>query len=469
MAAKRVDPAANAAAFIDQDDIHEPAHDRNLWAARMKRDAAAKAIPEWEDLRTIASLIKEHTLTHLDQYLEQFEANAVKRGAKVYWARDAAEHNQHVWNILNERKISSVIKSKSMLQEECGMTQFLETRGITVTESDLGERIQQLDNQPPSHIVMPAIHKTAADIAQIFSKAIGTDPDNADPHYLNEAMRQDARKRFLEAGAGMTGANFAIAETGTFVVCTNEGNADIGASVPPVHIASIGIEKLLPKVADLGVFIRLLSRSALGTLATQYTSHFSGPRKGGELHIIITDNGRSKRLGTDDFWHSLKCIRCGACMNTCPVYRRSGGLSYGATYSGPIGIILDPTFDESKYSELPYHSTLCGSCSEVCPVKIDISDQILRWRKVMAEKKFLPISRRLAFSAAGKIFERPNLFHGAETAASAALKITPHFLLYNRTLNPWGRHRELPHFAKQTFREWFIQNKQQDQEDKQQP
>ncbi|SHM00898.1 L-lactate dehydrogenase complex protein LldF [Chitinophaga jiangningensis] len=464
MAKQRVDVAGNAASFIDQDDIHEPVHDKNLWAARMKRDAAARAVPEWEDLRTIASLIKEHTLTHLDHYLEMFEANAIKRGAKVYWARDAAEHNQHVWEILSARNIDAIIKSKSMLQEECGMTAFLENRGISVTESDLGERIQQLDNQPPSHIVMPAIHKTPADIAGIFAKAIGTDPNNTDPHYLNEAMRADARKRFLKAGAGMTGANFAIAETGTFVVCTNEGNADIGASVPPVHIASIGIEKLLPKVSDLGVFIRLLSRSALGTLATQYTSHFSGPRKGGELHIIITDNGRSKRLGLDDFWHSLKCIRCGACMNTCPVYRRSGGLAYGATYSGPIGIILDPTFDESKYSELPYHSTLCGSCSEVCPVKIDISDQILKWRKVMAAKKYLPISRRLAFGAAGKVFEHPTLFHGAETAASAAMKVTPHFLLYNRGLNPWGRHRELPHFAKQTFREWYLQYKQTDKD-----
>ncbi|MGN7823084.1 lactate utilization protein B [Chitinophaga sp. 22536] len=454
---KKVDVAAHAAAFLALDDVHEPMHDKNLWAARMKRDAAAREVPEWETLRQLASQIKEHTLTHLYDYLLEFESNAIKRGAKVYWARDAAEHNQHVWNILQEKNITAVIKSKSMLQEECGMTAFLENRGITVTESDLGERIQQLDDQPPSHIVMPAIHKTAEDVAQLFARTIGTDPRNTDPHYLTEAMRDNARRRFLEAGAGMTGANFAIAETGSFVVCTNEGNADIGAAVPPVHIASIGIEKLLPKVKDLGIFIRLLSRSALGTLATQYTSHFSGPRKGGELHIILTDNGRSKRLGMPDFWTSLKCIRCGACMNTCPVYRRSGGLAYGATYSGPIGIILDPTFDESRYSELPYHSSLCGSCTAVCPVKINISDQILQWRKVMAAKKYLPVSRRLAFGAAGKIFEHPQLFRSAETMASGAIRFTPDFLLYNRVLNPWGRHRELPHFAGQTFREWYLQ------------
>lgn len=459
---KKVAVAAQATAFINQDDIHEPMHDKNLWAARLRRDDAAREVPEWETLRQLASQIKEHTLTHLDHYLEMFEANAIKRGAKVYWARDAAEHNQHVWDILRERAITTVIKSKSMLQEECGMTAFLENRGITVTESDLGERIQQLDDQPPSHIVMPAIHKTPKDVAELFARTIGTDPANTDPHYLNEAMRDNARRKFLGAGAGMTGANFAIAETGSFVVCTNEGNADIGTSVPPVHIASIGIEKLLPKVTDLGIFIRLLSRSALGTLATQYTSHFSGPKKEGELHIILTDNGRSKRLGMPDFWSSLKCIRCGACMNTCPVYRRSGGLSYGATYSGPIGIILDPTFDESKYSELPYHSSLCGSCTEVCPVKIDISDQILKWRKVMAAKKYLPVSRRLAFGTAGKIFEHPQLFRNVEAAASGAMRFTPHFLLYNRILNPWGRHRELPHFAKQTFREWYLQYKTKD-------
>jgi L-lactate dehydrogenase complex protein LldF len=196
---------------------------------------------------------------------------------------------------------------------------------------------------------------TRQGVARLFARTIGTDPNNDDPHVLTKAMRNNAHPRFLAAGAGMTGANFAVAETGTFVVCTNEGNADIGASVPPLHIASIGIEKILPRVEDLGVFLRLLARSGEGAPLTQYSSHFTGPRKGGELHIVLVDNGRSRRLGMPDFWHSLKCIRCGACMNTCPVYRRGGWLAYGATYSGPIGVILDPTFDEYKYSELPFH------------------------------------------------------------------------------------------------------------------
>ena len=454
-----VDPAARAEVFIREDDVHEPMHDRFLWATMQRRDAEAAAIPEWEELRAIASRIKEHALTHLDEYLIEFEANATRRGAIVHWARDGAEHNEIVYGILHDRGVSEVIKSKSMLQEECGMLPYLQHRDIQVTESDLGERIQQLDGQPPSHIVFPAVHKTRKDVAELFARTIGTDPSMDDPRVLTEAMRNNARPRFLAAGAGMTGANFAIAETGTFVVCTNEGNADIGASVPPLHIASIGVEKVLPKAEDLGVFLRLLARSAEGAPLTQYSSHFSGPRRGGELHIVLVDNGRSRRLGMPEFWHSLKCIRCGACMNTCPVYRRGGGLAYGATYSGPIGVILDPTFDELKYSELPFHSTLCASCSAVCPVKIDISDQILKYRRVLADKGYLSLTKRASFAVAGHVLAHPLEFRTMEKAAKTALDVTPEFLLYNRTLNPWGRERDLPQAARQTFRDWYLANR----------
>jgi L-lactate dehydrogenase complex protein LldF len=456
---KQVNPVAAAELFIIQDHVHEPMHDRFLWGTMQRRNQQAAAIPEWEELRELASKIKEHTLTHLDLYLEEFERNATKRGAHIHWALDASEHKQIVYSILYDHGVKELIKSKSMLQEECQMTPFLEKRGIKVVESDLGERIQQLDGQPPSHIVFPAIHKTRQDVAKLFARTIGTDPNNNDPHFLTEVVRNNARPRFLAAGAGMTGGNFAIAETGTFMVCTNEGNADIGASVPPLHIASIGIEKMIPRVEDMGVFLRLLARSAEGAPLTQYSSHFSGPRKNGELHIVLVDNGRSRRLGMPDFWHSLKCIRCGACMNTCPVYRRSGGLSYGATYSGPIGVILDPTFDEFKYSELPFHSTLCGSCSEVCPVKIDISDQILKWRRVMAEKGYLPLVKKLSFSVAGHVFGHPEEYQTLQKAAGPAMDHAPHFLLYNNSLNPWTRDRELPRVAKQTFREWYLANR----------
>jgi L-lactate dehydrogenase complex protein LldF len=456
-AVRPVDPEGRAARFIALVE-HETTHDRLVWGMRQNRDKAAAGVPDWEKLRDLASQIKEHTLSHLDEYLAQFEANAKKLGTQVHWARDAEEHNTIVHDILSKHGVKSLIKSKSMLQEECGMTPFLQRRGIEVTESDLGERIQQLSHEPPSHIVVPAIHKLRSDVATLFAQDLGTDPKNSDPHYLAESMRENARPRFLEAGAGMTGANFAIAETGGFVVCTNEGNADIGASVPPLHIASIGIEKMIPRASDLGVFLRMLSRSALGSPLTQYTSHFHGPKRGGELHVVLVDHTRSDRLGSPDFWHALKCIRCGACMNTCPVYRRGGGLSYGATYAGPIGVILDPGFDLDRYRELPFHSSLCGSCTQVCPVKIDISDQIYKWRRVMAEKGLLKLSKKVGMSALGTTLSHSTIFHGGEAVGESAIAYLPRFLLYN-SLNPWGKHRELPAPPKQTFRQWYLANR----------
>jgi L-lactate dehydrogenase complex protein LldF len=241
-------------------------------------------------------------------------------------------------------------------------------------------------------------------------------------------------------------------------VCTNEGNADLSASLPKLHIASIGIEKLIPKVEHLGVFIRLLSRSALGSPITQYTSHFRAPRQGAELHIVLVDHGRSERLGMGDFWYSLKCIRCGACMNTCPVYRRSGGLSYGATYSGPIGVIIDPTFDIRKYSNLPFASTLNGSCTNVCPVKINIHDQIYKWRRVIAERNQLPFVKKATMKAAGKLFGNPKLYRAALAATETALEDLPRFAIYN-WFNPWGRQREVPRPPVKTFRQWYIENR----------
>ena len=380
-----IDQAEAAARFIAAPE-HEKMHDERLWDLRQKRDREMHGIPEWEELRSLASAIKEHTLTHLDKYLDQFEANARSNGIHVHWARDGAEHNQIVHGILRDHGAKSLIKSKSMLTEECGFRPYMASVGIEVIETDLGERIQQLDNEDPSHVVVPAVHKLRTDVAEVFATHDRDRSGNSDVHYLAEAQREATRPLILKADAGMTGCNFAVAETGTFVVCTNEGNADLSANVPKLHIASIGIEKIIPRLEHLAVFIRLLSRSALGSPITQYTSHFRGPRTGGEMHVVLVDNGRSERLGMGEFWTSLKCIRCGACMNTCPVYRRSGGLSYGATYSGPIGLIIDPTFNARKYSNLPFASSLNGSCSNVCPVKINIHEQIYAWRRVLVER-----------------------------------------------------------------------------------
>ena len=453
----RVDHAEASSKFIEAKD-HADFHDKRLWDLRKKRDSESEAMPEWETLRTLASAIKEHTLTHLGDYLEEFERKATANGMVVHWARDAAEHNQIVHEILEQHHATTLVKSKSMLTDECEMRPFLENRGIEIVETDLGERIQQLDDEPPSHIVVPAVHKLRGDVAEVFGRTIGTDARNTDVHYLAESQRRHTRPYYLKAQAAMTGANFAIAETGSFVVCTNEGNADLGANLPPLHIASIGIEKLLPKIEHLGVFVRMLSRSALGSPITQITSHFRAPRPGTEMHVVLVDNGRSERLGMEDFWYSLKCIRCGACMNTCPVYRRSGGLSYGSTYSGPIGVIIDPTFNLRKYSSLPFASTLNGSCTSVCPVKINIHEQIYKWRQVIAERHQLPMVKKEAMRVAGKILASPKLYRAAVEAAAAGLEHLPRFIVYN-PFNAWGRQREVPAAPASTFRQWYVKNR----------
>jgi L-lactate dehydrogenase complex protein LldF len=454
---KRVDHARGARAFLDKTD-HVAFHDRRLWDLRSKRDAVSEALPEWETMRSLASQIKEHTLSHLSDYLGQFADRAEADGVVVHWAADAEEHNRAVHEILAGHGVTSLVKSKSMLTEECAMRPYLEARGIVVTETDLGERIQQLDNEDPSHIVVPAVHKLRTDVAALFGRTIGTDPANSDIHYLAESQRQHTRPFFLDAGAGMTGCNFAVAETGSVVVCTNEGNADLSANVPPVFIVSIGIEKLIPRIEHLGVFIRMLSRSALGSPITQYTSHFRAPRPGTEMHYVIVDNGRVDRLAMPDFWTSLKCIRCGACMNTCPVYRRSSGLSYGGTYSGPIGAIINPTYNLKRYSALPFASTLNGSCSNVCPVRINIHEQLYKWRQVVTARGELPFIKQQALRMAGRLLANPRLYRRTIRAAGAAMERLPHFVLYN-PLNLWGRQRDLPGTPASTFHEWYRANR----------
>jgi L-lactate dehydrogenase complex protein LldF len=448
-----VDQAKRAAEFIE-DRTHEPRFDELIWMLRQKRDKAALEVAEWEQLRDLASAIKEHTLSNLAHYLEAFEANAQRNGTKVHWARDAHEHNEIIYEILRSKNADTLVKAKSMLTEECDTRAFLESRGITVTETDLGERIQQLDDEPPAHIVVPAFQKTTEDVAALFAKVYGSDPTKTDPVYLANAMREHTRPLITQAKAGMTGANFAVAETGAIVVVTNEGNADLSGNVPKLRICSVGIEKIIPKDEHVAVFVRLLTRSATGNPISQYTSHFRAAREGGEMHIVLVDNGRADRLGMEKFWPSLKCIRCGACMNTCPVYRRSGGLSYGSTYMGPIGIIMMPTVDIRRYSELPFASTLNGSCSNVCPVKINIHEQIYAWRAVMDEKHQTKFPKKEAMLIAGKLLSHPEAYRVATESTETVLKVLPRFAVYNQ-FNAWGRHREIPAAAKQTFHQWY--------------
>ena len=452
-----IDQAENAELFLE-DHKHEQNFDRILWMMRLARDHAAAAVPEWEQLRDLASAAKEHVLSHLAEYLQQFEESAKQNGVHVHWAADAHDHNQIVLDIMAKHGATTLIKAKSMLTEECETRQFLETRGILVTETDLGERIQQLDHQPPAHITGPAIQKTKEDVAAVFARNYGSDPNNTDEVYLAQQMRNHTRPLIDKAEVGMTGANFAVAETGAIVTVTNEGNADLSGNVPKVRICSFGIEKVIPSNKELAVFIRLLSRSATGQAISQYTSHFRAPRKDGEMHVVIVDNGRSERLAMEQFWPSLKCIRCGACMNTCPVFRRSGGLSYGSTYMGSIGIIMMPTFDIHRYSELPFASTLNGSCTNVCPVKINIHEQIYAWRGVMDQHHQVNLAKKAALKVAGKVMSRPELYRVATTMVDDALKVLPHFAIYN-DLNAWGKHRDVPAAPKQTFHQWYKENR----------
>ena len=429
-------------------------HDKALWYVREKRDISAQSVKGWEYLRDLASAIKANVLSNLDEYLVQFEENAIQNGIKIHWAETAEEHNSIVHKILTDHRAKKVVKSKSMLTEECHLNPFLEANGIEVIDTDLGERIVQLAEEPPSHIVLPAIHKTKEEVDVLFQEHLGTKASQGDPEYLTGEARKHLRDKFLRADVAITGVNFAIADTGGFVVCTNEGNADMGVHLAKVHIACMGIEKIIPQEKHLGIFLRLLARSATGQPITTYSSHFNKPSDGKELHIVLVDNGRTKQLGREDFRSSLHCIRCGACMNTCPIYRRSGGHSYDATIPGPIGSILSPGKDLKKHSSLPFASTLCGSCSNVCPVKINIHEQLYKWRQIIVEEQPQPIVKKSILKTAGVVLRNPKLYRIAGKTARFFLRYAPKFLIYSR-LNTWGRARDLPEVKNENFDEWY--------------
>lgn len=429
-------------------------HDKALWFVREKRDIAAHKVQGWEELRNLASQIKANVLSDLDNYLVEFEENAKKNDIKVHWASDAEEHNFIIGKILAEVNAKKVVKSKSMLTEECHLNPFLEAKGIEVIDTDLGERIVQLAKEPPSHIVLPAIHKTKEEVDELFQEHLGTKPSQGNPEYLTNEARKHLRDKFLQADAAITGVNFAVAETGGFVVCTNEGNADMGAHLAKVHIACMGIEKIIPKEEHLGVFLRLLARSATGQPITTYSSHFNKPTEGTEMHIVIVDNGRTEQLSREEFRSSLSCIRCGACMNTCPIYRRSGGHSYDATIPGPIGSILSPGMDLKKHSSLPFASTLCGSCSNVCPVKINIHEQLYAWRQIIVKEQKQPFVKSGMLKITGVVLAQPKLYSFMGKSIRFMLKYAPRFLIYSK-LNAWGKERDLPEVKGGNFDQWY--------------
>ena len=395
-----------------------------------RRKQAAASLPNWEDLRNQARAIKDETLLHLDRYLEEFERNAESRGGKIHWARDAAEANSIVCGLALERGARTVVKSKSMTTEETHLNAALEAAGMQVVETDLGEYIIQLAEETPSHIIAPAIHKTRGQIAELFTAELGMPPTD-DVAQLTSTARATLRDRFAAADVGISGVNFGIAETGTIVIVENEGNIRLTTSLPRTHIAVMGIEKVVPRFADLDVFLKLLPRSGTGQRLTTYQSFITGTKREpsdegpDELHIVLLDNGRSRMLAHPVTRQSLACIRCGACLNACPVYQQIGGHAYGSVYPGPIGAVITPQLmGIEKTSQLPYASSLCGACREVCPVKIDIPRLLLHLRGEIAPRKG-SVAERLAFKMWAKVMMSPALYKLSAGAGRLLQRVVP--------------------------------------------
>src|SRR5579862_4532365 len=382
--------------------IHETLDDPKLQFAIYKAtgrlvEERRKAIepdlcPDYQDLRTQANAVKRHTIEHLDYYLEEFARNVEAHGGKVVFCKDAEEVSDFVLSLAKQRRAGLIVKSKSMTTEEIDLNERLEHHHLESVETDLGEYILQLKHERPYHIVAPALHLTRYDVANLFEKELGVPNDTV---IENQTMlaRRVLRDKFLQADIGVSGANFLVADSGAVVVVENEGNARLTTSAPKIHIAVAGIEKLIPRAQDLAVFLKLLGRSATGQRLTVYTSFLSGPRREAEIdgpdefYVVLLDNGRTKVLADRDKRQSLYCIRCGACLNHCPVYRKIGGYSYPWVYSGPIGKILTPQFMGREQDPwLPFASSLCGACGEVCPVKIEIPKILLELRQEIVEK-----------------------------------------------------------------------------------
>jgi L-lactate dehydrogenase complex protein LldF len=381
----------------------------------MKKRAEGIANLPMEAWREKASAIRTEVLQNLREYLEQFSAAAEKAGAKVHFARDAALARQTMASILTRHAVKKIVKAKSMVTEEIHLNQHLESLGMEVTETDLGEYIVQLAGEKPSHILAPAIHKNRYDIGRLLADKLGVEYSH-DPEVLTKVARRALRAKFLAADAGITGANFAVAETGTIVIFTNEGNGRMVTTLPPLHIAVLTIEKIIPTLSQLGAFSRLLARGATGQPLSSYLSVITGTRKPGEatgaqeLHIVFLDNGRFDIL-EGEYWEILKCIRCSACFNTCPVYRVVGGHAYEATYSGPMGMVLTALLEGmDRAHPLLDATTLCGACTDVCPVKIPLTSLFTRLREQRAEMGLTSLTERKAMAAFGMVAGSPALF-----------------------------------------------------------
>jgi len=436
---------------------------------RTKRLAAVAECPDWEELRLAGSTLKDDVLARLPELLEQLERNVTAHGGVVHWARDADEANRIVTGLIRATGAQEVVKVKSMATQEIGLNEHLKAEGIAAIETDLAELIVQLGNDWPSHILVPAIHRNRAEIREIFLREMpDVGPLGDEPRELAMAARTYLRRKFLSARVAVSGANFGVAETGTLAVVESEGNGRMCLTLPETLVTVMGIEKVVPRFADLAVFMQLLPRSSTAERMNPYTSMWTGVHPGDgpqEFHLVLLDNGRTRVLADPVGRDALKCIRCSACLNVCPVYERTGGHAYGSVYPGPIGAILSPQLTgirghHDPNASLPFASSLCGACFDVCPVRIDIPSILvhLRAELVDAERGGLPTGQDLAMKAAAWVMRSPRRFSMAEKAA------TPGRLLANAdhriTALPWPGSkwtaaRDLPEPPRLTFRQWW--------------
>jgi L-lactate dehydrogenase complex protein LldF len=446
--------------------IHQTLADANLQLAiysatgRLKdkrtESVADAAMPDYQELRTQANALKKHAIENLDYYLEEFERNVEAHGGKVVYCKDGTEVSDFVLGLAKERGLSLIVKSKSMTSEEVDLNERLEHHGLEAVETDLGEYILQLAHERPYHIVAPALHKTRFDVAAIFEKELHVAYETL-PEKLSQIARGVLRQKFLDAGMGISGANFLVADSGAVVLVENEGNARLTTTAPRIHIAIAGIEKVIPRAQDLAVFLKLLARSATGQALSVYTSFLSGPRRAGEIdgpeefYVVLLDNGRTKLLPSRAKRQSLYCIRCAACLNTCPVYRKIGGHSFPWVYSGPIGAIITPQFMGVSYEPgLPFASSLCGACAEVCPVKIDIPQVLLDLRSDVKKAETREKKNRLekfSYRVFAWMMTHPRIYAWAGWMArhGPVLNVGP--------VRAWTSQRDLPPMPRQSFRD----------------
>jgi L-lactate dehydrogenase complex protein LldF len=463
-------PAAAAAAVADSQLRRNLTHATHT--IRAKRAVAVAELTDWEALRAAAKAIKDHTLANLDTYLLRLEANVTAAGGHVHWAQDAAEANAIVAGLVRAAGADRVVKVKSMTTQETGLNEALAADGIDALETDLAELIVQLGHDRPSHILVPAIHRNRAEIREIFRREMPDAPAGLtdDPAMLAGAARRHLRQAFLSAEVGISGANFAIAETGSLVVVESEGNGRMCLTMPRTLISVVGIEKILPSWRDLEVFLALLPRSSTAERMNPYTSAWTGVTPGDgpqDFHVVLLDNGRTSALADQIGRQALRCIRCSACLNVCPVYERTGGHAYGSPYPGPIGAIISPLLrgvTSPVDASLPYASTLCGACYDVCPVAINIPEALVHLRaKVVDEKREKHFSpERAVFKLSGKVLASPRLLAAAQRAASRGGKLVARSGWIKRLpppLSGWTDTRDAPAPPPESFRAWWARTR----------